>query len=440
MKKYVVACFVALASASASAADVAPDAELTNYLSPAGPLSAEQLQAVRGTPWAAALNLGSNNAGASTYTYLRCYYRLDDDLRKPATTYAWARATAGGDYYRVNGSWWAGGALRWQNMFYSDVTQDSLRHVCESTLADQGIKRPVAMFLAANNQLSYNYTVWSNDVAAGKGGIDRVIAFGDSLSDTQNMYNASAWKLPNATSWYVGHFSNGPVWTEYLAQELKLPHYDWAVGGAAGDSSYLVLPGLIQEVDSWHQYMQKASGYRPENTLFTVLIGGNDLVNYSRNVDQIVADATQALERIIADGGRHIVLLNLPDVSRAPVFKDRQDGAKVAAQVLDYNAKLAGLVERLRVKHGAVLDLRLFDTHTLFNDMFDKPAKYKIANTGDACLNIDQPSSMDYVQRHDARASCGDPNTFVFWDTMHPTTGTHKLLAAQVSNFLKAGN
>ncbi|MBV6322465.1 SGNH/GDSL hydrolase family protein [Duganella violaceipulchra] len=116
-----------------------------------------------------------------------------------------------------------------------------------------------------------------------------------------------------------------------------------------------------------------------------VWIGANHLLNYHRSVDQTLADVTQALNQLVAAGGRHIVLLTLPDVSRTPAFQYRQDGAKVAAQVLAYNARLAQLVEQLRRKHGVGLDLRLF------------------------------------------------------WDTLHPTTHTHKLLADRIASFLAGG-
>ena len=72
-----------------------------------------------------------------------------------------------------------------------------------------------------------------------------------------------------------GRFSNGPVWAEYLANTLRLPFYNWAIGGAATDQ-YLVVPGLVQQIDSWREYMDRAPDYRPANTLFAVFAGGND--------------------------------------------------------------------------------------------------------------------------------------------------------------------
>ncbi|VEB40093.1 Phospholipase A2 [Chromobacterium violaceum] len=325
--------------------------------------------------------------GSATYTYLRCYYRKSPAANQPQTDYVWATDPSSGDYYRVNGYWWSGSFVALKNMFYSDVSQDTLRSVCQQTLAKQGINRPLALFAAANNVMSYNHTIWTLDSASQGNAINRMVVFGDSLSDTQNMYGASQWRLPVASSWYVGRFSNGRVWVEHLADQLKLPFYNWAIGGSAADS-HLVVPGLLQQVDSWTQYMQKAPNYRAENTLFTMLIGGNDLLNYGRAVDQVIADQGKALDKIIAAGGRNIVVLTLPDLSRTPSGSAGGKAPQLAQQVKDYNAKLATLVANLQQKHGAALKLKLFDAYGMFNDLLANPAKYQVSNTTQPCLNV----------------------------------------------------
>lgn len=439
MKPPLAAVLCAAVSSVACSAELRPDPRWSGRLLSSGPLLAGQSSqppvapAATATPPATARRLA--HVPPPTYTYMRCYYRDDDDGRLPATRYVWARdkAASGSGYYRLEGSWWSDSAFGWENMFYVHDEQKVLRNVCETTLREQGIARPLADLYAANNELSFNYTVWSNAKApaADTNAIERVIAFGDSLSDTQNMYNASTWRLPNPQSWYLGRFSNGPVWVEYLAGRLDLPLYNWAVGGAAGDTSYGILPGLKDQVASWRQYMKRDHNYRPETSLFTVLIGGNDLVNYGRPVDIIVADVKAALRDIIAAGGRHILLLNLPDVTRAPLFAQRKDKSEVAAQVAAYNAQLDKLVEQL-MRQDSTLDLQLFDTHRMFEDIFAAPSGYRIANTVNSCLQIDQPTVVAYTQHRTVRAACVRPETYVFWDTMHPTTHTHQLLAERV--------
>lgn len=434
MKKFLIAGLLCAAGASAAELpkEVSYDPELAALLSPSGPMTAEEARQMQQVKRSNRMQLSTSN----TYTYLRCYYRKSDDPRDPATTYTWGRASAGGDYFRVQGRWWSGSPVAWKNMFYSDVSQETLMASCRTTLDSEGIHRPVALVAGANNALSFDSTIWTNSKASPGGGIDRIIAFGDSLSDTQNIYNALQWRFPNSKSWFMGHFSNGKVWTEYLAQQFKLPLYNWAIGGAAADKVYMKLPGLQQEVESWRDYMQLDNGYRPQTTLFTVWIGGNDLINYSRPVDTIIQDVTRSLERLADAGARHVVLLNLPDVTRAPAFERRQDRAKVAGQILEYNSKLAQLVNEMRGRYGAALDLQLFDTYGLFNDVFSHPAQYQVSNVTQSCLEIGS-GSTEYMKSHALRPGCTNPDTFVFWDTLHPTTHTHQVLAGKVADFIE---
>jgi thermolabile hemolysin len=258
------------------------------------------------------------------------------------------------------------------------------------------------------------------------------------LSDTQNAYNASDWKLPNSGSWFLGRFSNGKNWVEYLADNLQLPLYNWAVGGAGVSTQDLVIPGVIQQVQSYTEYMQKAQNYQPQNTLFTMLIGGNDLVNYNSTVDQVISGETQALQSLIQAGARNILLLKLPDVSKAPVFGIKTTGATVAAQVIDLNTRLAALVGSLQAQYGSSLHIQLFDSYALFNDLLSNPGKYQVSNTTQSCLNINTDSSTNYLSTQTARSQCSNPDSFVFWDTLHPTTHTHKLLADAVTAFYRA--
>ncbi len=399
-------------------------------LSPSGPyISSSATPEPPATPYL-------TNRGSDTYTYLRCWYRISDNPLKPGGTYIWARNPGNGDWYRVPGYWWADGITQWKNMFYSATSQETLLDVCRKTLDSHGIQRDVTQALAANNQFSFNYTVWTFDSPQQDHRINKLIVFGDSLSDTQNMFNASQWKLPNDSSWHMGRFSDGPVWVEYLAKTLDLPMYNWAIGGAATDQ-YLVVPGLLQQVKSWWEYMDRAPDYRPENTLFTVLTGGNDLVNYRRSPKQAARAVSDSLNKLAQSGAKHIVLLNLPDVSRAPVFSTRNDAARVAREVRMFNELLIGVVAELRAYYGETLNVEIFDAYTLFDDLMTNPERYGFDDATHSCLDIRNPTSLSYIRSQTPRADCRDPGRFVFWDTLHPSTRTHAWLALKLAKHIR---
>ncbi|CAI1071819.1 Phospholipase A2 [Serratia quinivorans] len=321
-------------------------------------------------------------------------------------------------------------------MFYSDTPLTEMNQVCENTLSRAGIHQPLAMIAAANNKLSFNYTVWNNDPSLQGAGINKIIAFGDSLSDTNNVFNASLWRFPNPKSWFLGRFSNGPTWVEYLAKQNHLPVYNWAVGGAASNQQKLVIPGLLDQVDSWLIYMKQAKNYRPENSLFTVWIGANDLVTYNQGVDGLIANQAKALNRLVSAGAKKVLVLNLPNITRAPEFAFRQDGEKIKRQIDDYNTRIKQVVDDINRSHPDS-PVIIFDLAALFTDMLDNPTRYQVSETKMACLDIQAPSSLNYIHALPVRAACTNADTYVFWDLLHPTSNTHRLLAEHVSQYLK---
>src|SRR5436190_1992927 len=54
------------------------------------------------------------------------------------------------------------------------------------------------------------------------GQITQIVVFGDSLSDTGNVYAATGQQQPDPNSYYMGRRSNGPVWVERLAVRLGI--------------------------------------------------------------------------------------------------------------------------------------------------------------------------------------------------------------------------
>lgn len=374
--------------------------------------------------------------GSDTYTYMRCYYRVDPASTTPRADYLWARNIDSSTYYRLQGSWWSSLAVSWKNMFYSNQSLTVLNQVCENTLSRAGIRQPLMMIAAANNKLSFNYTIWSNDPPAQGQGINKIIAFGDSLSDTNNVFNASLWRFPNPKSWFLGRFSNGPTWVEYLAKQNHFPVYNWAVGGAASNQQKLVIPGVLEQVDSWLIYMKEAKNYRPENSLFTVWIGANDLVTYNQGVDGLIENQTKALNRLVSAGAKKVLVLNLPDITRAPEFAYRKDGEKIKQQINDYNTRIKQVVDKINNSYSES-PVIIFDLAALFTDMLDNPARYQVSETQKACLEINAPSSLNYINAIPVSAACTNADTYVFWDLLHPTTNTHRLLAEHVTDYLK---
>lgn len=383
--------------------------------------------------------------GANTNTYVRCFYKVNNQSTDPSSDYVWARSSGSGNYafYKLSGNWYKDGITSIDNMYYTTTTQSSLKSLCQESLTKMGVNQPLMMMAAADTPASLNYTIWTIDSVFQGSKINKVVVFGDSVSDTGNLYNATGWIVPNKNSYFRGHFTNGKVWNEYLTDALGLPNYNWAVAGAAADD-YYVVPGVASQASSFLKYMQGTPNYKPGNTLVTMLIGGNDLISYNRTVDSIIATEKEALENLIANGGiRNILLMNVPDLSKAPRFKYVSDGAAqaaaVAASVNDLNAKLVELRDALAAKYASVgLKIKLYDTRAKVDDLFYNPGNYGITNTTDSCLDVNDVSTANYAKNIPVRSICTNADSFVFWDQLHPSTRAHKLIAEQVTPFVKA--
>ncbi len=62
--------------------------------------------------------------------------------------------------------------------------------------------------------------------------VEHVVVFGDSLSDTGNLYAATGGGVPPDPPYWQGRASNGPLWSELLAADLGAALTNNAINGA----------------------------------------------------------------------------------------------------------------------------------------------------------------------------------------------------------------
>lgn len=362
-----------------------------------------------------------------TTTGVRCHYSLKSDPLGTKTAFVAAD-------YTLRGYWRGSSILPSRSMFFSDTPRTQVYDACTKKIAGIKDAKQLVMVGAATDARSYNHEIWYNgDQAKGKP-IERIVSFGDSLSDIGNMHNESQWKLPG-TSWYLGRFSNGPTWIEYLAKRAGVPLNNWAIGGAQTKDAHIgLIHGVGKQIDGFFNYMSHAKGYDPSRTLFTFLIGGNDFVNDTKLGPAIIDEQEKALTKLAAGGARKILIVALPDVSVAPVFTmkgGRTDAHTVLGKVEYYNAHIRAVAERVAARTKGV-EIRVVNARDYFDDLIKTPAKFGIVNTKESCLMIDSPSSLNYLKEQKPRADCKDPSKYVFWDTLHPTTRVHEMMAGWV--------
>jgi phospholipase/lecithinase/hemolysin len=277
-----------------------------------------------------------------------------------------------------------------------------------------------------------------------------IVVFGDSLSDTGNFADLTQTKygvrIPGPDANYTdGRFTDGDetlpaarkyfgLWIEQFAAMLpaKPPIKSSLDGGtnyaygnatnANGTSTIQFGPSnsLSVNVNNIGQQITDYLATSPEITnksLFAVWGGSNDILAANSADDIIKAVIAQAIniQRLIDAGATQFIIPNIPPLGSTPLLNGSPKTSipATAAAVL-YNQALAAALSILRdFNFDKHLHFVQFDVFSLFNQVVASPAKYSLANvTAGAQGN-----------------ALVDPDTYLFWDELHPTTSAHNILA-----------
>lgn len=252
----------------------------------------------------------------------------------------------------------------------------------------------------------------------------QLIAFGDSLSDSGNLFAATGGAIPPSPPYFNGRFSNGPVWVELLAAELGVPLQDYAFGGALTGRTNLFddpgipaeFPGLLDEIDL---FLSLNGGVADPGALYVVWAGANDffLAPAPATIGPAVRNLMTAVRTLTHRGARHIVVPTMPDLGLTPDGLASGFSAELTALSDAFNRVLKA---RLR-GHGVTV----FDTFALFQELVNDPTGFGFTDVTTACLDLD-PFSL-----------CSDPDNHLFWDSVHPTTRGHEILADKLHEIVQ---
>lgn len=281
---------------------------------------------------------------------------------------------------------------------------------------------------------------------------DRIVAFGDSLSDPGNAFVVTGQvavrpfdPIPSAP-YLIGrfHFSNGPTWVEYLARDLRLRasarpalarpgvYSNYAFGSARARATGVF--DLATQVDLFFRDFREP----PADALYALFIGSNDLrdafvelaedpAESAAIVREAIEATAEAITRMHGFGARTFLVLNLPNIANTPSILALQPPARAAALELSvqYNGGLALALADLAELPG--IEIISVDVFAALNDVVARPRAYGLRNVTDSCIT-------PFVV---VGAICRRPDRYLFWDFIHPTTKGHRLLSREVRRELK---
>ncbi len=286
-----------------------------------------------------------------------------------------------------------------------------------------------------------------------------VVIFGDSLSDTGNVADLTQAKygvrIPGPIADYTdGRFTDGfdtvpaaqnfaGVWVEQLAAmipskpEIKASleggtNYAYGLattGGGTTPFTFGPADSLSVDVNNMGQQITDYLATSPKinkKTLFVVWGGAIDLLHATSSADVVQAAINQALnvQRLINAGGTQFIVPNLPPLGLIPRLNGFPIMAFQATQAsILFNQVLAeGLAIVKAINRNKHLELSQLDVFTLFNQVTASPTTYSLTN-------VTASSQGNFLV---------NPDTYLFWDDLHPTTSGHNILAHAAASLLEA--
>lgn len=278
--------------------------------------------------------------------------------------------------------------------------------------------------------------------AASAQSYSRLVVFGDSLSDNGNLYAATGNTNPTSPPYFQGRFSNGPVFTEllgfnagrYAAGASVNGNINLAFGGAVTGVAGLPL-GMRSQLTAY----TSGGGTFGANDLVSVLGGANNIFNNiaaagaSSNptgaINPIALGAATDINFIVnsvaAAGAGTVLVTNLPKLSLTPQFRTSPAAPLADYAVTTFNGALfTGLTATAAANPNS--NIILMDIYKIGDVIAADPGRFGVSNVTDRCFN--------------GVTVCANPDSYFYWDGVHPTAQGHRVLAALASDYLYYGD
>lgn len=270
---------------------------------------------------------------------------------------------------------------------------------------------------------------------------NRLVVFGDSLSDNGNLFAVTGGAAP-AAPFRNGRFSTGPVFVELLGFNLGrqtagspvIGSINYAYGGSRTDTIATPGPGMRSQLASY----TAAGGRFGAGDLVSILGGANNLfqalptAGASANPTGAIAPVSLAaaadinfLANSVAGAGAGTVLVvNLPKLSLTPQFR-----GTTAAPLADYAVGVFN--DQLKVSLTATAaaqpnsNIILMDLFKIGDVIANNPGQFGLTNVTTPCGSV--------------TPQCADPGYF-YVDGVHPSALGHQLIAKLATDYLYYGD
>ncbi|WP_416676794.1 SGNH/GDSL hydrolase family protein [Egbenema bharatensis] len=187
------------------------------------------------------------------------------------------------------------------------------------------------------------------------------------------------------------------------------------------------VPSLLSQVAFLTQTNQQAEQTLNPDALYVLWAGANDYLQGGTGIpaSRSVANIAEAIESLMDLGAKRFLIANLPDLGQLPGTRNGAESEALSSLTQTHNQQLQQRLISLS-QQDADLQVVLLNVERLYQEVLLHPDSFGFTNATDACLN--------------AQNICDNPDRFLFWDSIHPTTTAHQRLADTALTALEANN
>ena len=290
-----------------------------------------------------------------------------------------------------------------------------------------------------------------------------IYVFGDSLSDVGYYRGFLAGAgVPASLVSIMGRYTTnpGPIWDEIIASYYGHTATPSNVSGgnvfAQGGARIALSPGVstppgqAQRPISTQVDEFLARGSVDNRALYAMWGGANDLffnlgafsaggITQAQLQTNVLAAATAEIgqiRRLTDAGARYVLVFGLPNIGGTPAFAGTATAPAVTALSAGYNTTLFTGLQSAGIRVIPV------DTFSFFNEVLATPAAYGFTNTtGIACgafPPVTTAATANSLFCYTGNlVQPGADRSYAFADSVHPTTGSHALLADFVKSLIE---
>jgi phospholipase/lecithinase/hemolysin len=288
--------------------------------------------------------------------------------------------------------------------------------------------------------------------AAHASGVDAIYAFGDSLSDTGNIFILTGGALP-LPPYVGGQFTNGNVWLQDFASDIGMGPVapslaggtDYAYGGAeTAVTSFNTAPAQTDLLGPTGQLAQFSATHptADPNALYTIWIGSNDLIGIlgssptpsqaATDLGLVAGNVDTAINALAGAGAKNFLILTVPDLGKIPEALGEGPVAAAAASALaaTFDTTLVGgggaIPSLATLAALDSVDISVLNTYSLLDSLASNPM-YGFTNVTIPCYT---GTDYGFSDTGDPGTVCATPNQYLFWDELHPTAAADVYIAA----------